>query len=107
MYEDKGLTIDNLEIGVSTAGLEGYLDLLEANLLTEVANKIDDIESVTTALNAGWQGVARDRFDAQFATMREKVKADLQLEYANLVARLQELANDYIAQDQNMIAAEE
>lgn len=107
MYESKGLAITDLEIGVSTEGLEGYLAKLEADLLTSVATKIDDITNVTTALDAGWQGVARDRFDAQFTAMREKVKTDLQAEYANLVARLQELATDYVTQDQNMIAAEE
>jgi len=103
-YTDRGLGIGDLSIGVSTAGLQTYKDGLRASLLTTVSEKIDNIDAINTELNRGWQGVSRDKFDVKFQGIRDMIKQDLAGEYANLEARLDELAYDYIKQDQNMIA---
>ena len=102
-YTDRGLGINDLSIGVSTSGLQAYLDELRASLLTEVESKIDDYTTVKSALDKGWQGVSRDNFETNFQEMREKVKEDLRLEYSNLHARIEELAYNYVQQDKNMI----
>jgi uncharacterized protein YukE len=102
-YTDHSITIDNLDIGVSAAGTEAYLENLKASLLTEVSTKIDDVEAITSALNSAWQGESRDKFDARFEKMREDIKSDLEAEYNDLAARLSELTNSYLHQDSNMI----
>ncbi|MBE6155825.1 MAG: hypothetical protein E7164_03605 [Firmicutes bacterium] len=102
-YEDRGLGIGDLTIGVSTTGLENYKAGLKAELLTTVEEKINDYSAVKSALDKGWQGVSRDNFERQFENMRKQVIEDLRLEYANIEARIEELANKYIRQDQSMI----
>lgn len=102
-YDDKGLKIQDLSIGVSTKGLQTYKDKLEVELLDTVETKINAISGVTKALDRGWQGTSRDRFDAQFKAIRKKIIADLKDEYKNLEKRIDELAYNYVKQDMNMI----
>ena len=102
-YEDRGLGIGDLTIGVSTTGLETYKASLKASLLNTVAEKIQDYSDVKSALDKGWQGASRDAFETRFENMRTKVIEDLQAEYRNLEARIEELAYNYIQQDKNMI----
>lgn len=103
MYNDHGLGIDNLDIGVSTEGAANYFEELRADLLTSVQNMIDEVGEVENALNKGWQGVSRDKFDAQFKASREALKNDLAREYADLVTKISDIVESYINQDKNMI----
>lgn len=105
-YENRGLGIGNLDYGVSTDGAVEYFKSLQTQLLTGVCDRIDDIQSITDALNKGWQGVARDRFDDQFRKAREQVKGDLMKEYNDLVSKLSELVTSFVEQDANMIINE-
>lgn len=102
-YNDKGLGIGTLTHGVDTAGLQNYIGELKTSLLDNVADRINDVDAMNQAFDKGWQGLSRDRFDAQFEKQRQAVIEDLQAEYNDVIARLEELANDYINQDKNMI----
>ena len=103
MYNDHGLGIDNLDIGVSTSGAVEYFENLKTELLTNVEQKIDEIGPITTALDKGWQGVSRDRFDSQFEEAREALKMDLRREYKDLVVKINQAVEGYVNQDKNMI----
>lgn len=102
-YNDHGLTIDALDIGVSEAGTEQYLEELKASYLLAVKDKIETVSAIDAALDRTWQGQSRDAFDNRFKKMREEIIADLEAEYNDLRVRIEELANNYIQQDINMI----
>ena len=106
MYQDRGLGIESFDVGVSTLGLESYISDLKLTLLENVLEMIDEVSSVNTALDAGWQGVSRDRFDEQFRRAREDLKTDLTREFADLQYKLIQMQQSYIEQDQNLIAIE-
>ena len=101
--ENRGLSIDQLTIGVSSAGVETYIDRLKAKYLESVKSKIDDITEMERAFDKGWQGVSRDRFEELFRRARNDIKWDLNEEFASIRARLNELAYDYLEQDEKMI----
>ena len=103
MYNDHGLGIDNLDIGVSTRGASEYFQSLQAQLLTGVETIVNDTEAVIAALDKGWQGVSRDKFDQQFQAAREQLLMDLRKEYTDLVTKIGEVVESYINQDKNMI----
>ncbi len=98
------LGMDSLSIGVSVNGMAEYKVNLKAELLTNVVDKIDEeYENIMNVINSGWQGVARDRFDAQFKAQCVAIGADLTAEYMDLEARLDELQAFYFEQDQALI----
>lgn len=98
------LGLDALDIGISANGMLEYQENLKATLLTETKTKLmEEYENVMAVINTGWQGVSRDRFDAQLKTMCETIGADLDAEYADLEARLAELQAFYFEQDQALI----
>lgn len=95
--------IDGLSIGISSQGMDEYIEVLRISLLQNVKEQIDDVTELETKINAGWQGQSRDRFLNLFEQSRNNVKDDLEAEYNDLVARLVELQQNYFAQDANMI----
>lgn len=97
------LGIDSLSTGISSIGMENYLETLKANLITSTVEKLNNITEIETAIDAGWQGVAKERFMTQFETLRQSVSTDLEKEYQNLVNRLNELEEQYFQADINMI----
>ena len=96
--------IDSLTIGVSQQGMEEYREALRMSLLEDTKTKLQDVGAIQTAIDAGWQGVARDRFFQDFDQQIEKIIQDLQKEYEDLDHRLEELEENYFAQDNNMVA---
>ena len=95
--------IDDLTIGISAAGMEEYKKNLKAYLLTQSVDKINDTSTLEAAINNGWQGASRDVFMEKFNQMRESIVNDLSKEFDDLSARLEELEEDYFAQDNKMI----
>ncbi len=100
------LSIGDLTTGIDSNGMESYIDTLKASLITETKDKIDDISAIQSSIDAGWQGVAKDRFMKDFEEARKLVKEDLEKEYENLENRLAELQAQYFEADQNMIVEE-
>lgn len=98
------LDLSALDIGISATGMDEYQENLKAKLLTETKTKLmEEYENIMTSINTGWQGVSRDRFDAQLKAMCETIGADLDAEYADLASRLAELQAFYFEQDQALI----
>jgi len=89
--------------GLSSKGMEAYLEALKANLLVKVGESLDETTALEAAINKGWQGVSRDKFMTQFNKAIEATKEDLVAEYYDLVNKLSELAQSYYEQDANMI----
>ena len=79
-------------------------EALRMSLLEDTKTKLQDVGAIQTAIDAGWQGVARDRFFQDFDQQIEKIIQDLQKEYEDLDHRLEELEENYFAQDNDMVA---
>lgn len=97
------MTIDTMTQGVDHAGMETYREALKAEVLENTRTLINDVDEVESSINSAWQGVSRDRFLNDFSKSRESISTDLEAEYRNLEARLNELEYMYYQQDQNMI----
>ena len=97
------LGIDSLSTGIDSKGMDAYLESLKADLITKTAEKINSIAEIESAINAGWQGIAKDRFMNDFEKQREAVITDLEKEYGNLLTRLNEVQTEYFQTDINMI----
>ncbi len=97
------LGIGNLDVGLSIAGIDEYLNSMKVNLLASTEELLDNVASVEQAINAGWQGMSKDKFLEDFMVARSTIKNDLALEYEDVVARFQELKNNFMYQDQIMM----
>ena len=94
--------IGNLSYGVSKKGMETYLTNLKAELLTDSKKKLEDVKAIQAAVDAGWQGIARDKFFVDFEQAINNIIKHLESEYGDLQSRLVEMANSYYSQDTNM-----
>lgn len=97
------LDIGALNIGFSEEGLAEYKTNLKTKVITDTEAIINDISEIENALNAGWQGVAKDKFVDEFAEARRQIVADLNREYEDLEARFAQLQNTYFEQDNTMM----
>lgn len=100
---NNSLGISDLTIGISSNGMEEYKEKLKIDLLQTSKDLINDVDSVITAINSGWQGVSRDKFLSQFAEARQKICDDLDKEYQDLENRLTDIQSAYYIADQNLI----
>ncbi len=98
------LGIGDLDIGVSSSGMNTYKENLKTQILTTMSENLDtEYQNIVTAVDGGWVGVSCDRFKEQLQAEIDLIKSDLTAEYNDLDARLSELANYYYNQDENMI----
>lgn len=95
--------IDGLTMGVSTQGMQQYREDLRMELLEQTKEKLEDVGEIQTAVDAGWQGEARDKFLIDFGEAIRSIEEDLVKEYNDLDNRLQELEQNYFTQDKNMM----
>lgn len=116
MYDERGnalgigsggnsgnLGIDNLTVGASLQGTVKYIEELKTGMINDVFKAIDNTDEVITAINNCWQGESKDRFLSDFALVRETIKADLQKEYENVEAKINNLVNAILETDNNGI----
>ena len=96
---------NGLDIGMSTAGVANYLEELKANVLERAKQALrgDKLDSVVKAINANWQGNSRDKFLTDLNQAITHISEDLDAEYADLLARLEEIQNNYLKQDNNLM----
>jgi uncharacterized protein YukE len=100
----KDLGIQNLDIGFSSAGLEDYIKRLKLDMVDGLADVLLDFTNVENAINAGWQGVSRDRFLVQMKLNAQKINTDVGSEFEDLQNRFSEIQASYYNQDYNMMA---
>lgn len=104
MASKNDLNIEDLEYGFSTAGAYQYKTQIRQKMLIEAANMIDEQKKqVKSALDTGWAGESRERFDNLFDKKCEELKQALIDEYNDLESRLNELSWNFVNQDRNMI----
>lgn len=99
--KDQGIA--DMTIGISHKGMETYLDELKVEILDDMTTVINDTQELENAINNGWQGQSRDKWMAKFNSMRKNIVSDLNKEYYDLLHRLEELEDNYFAQDAKMI----
>ncbi len=98
------LNIGDLDYGISAKGVKDYIEKINYIVLTSVRDIIDEEQkNVMTALDKGWAGEARQKFDQLFNKQCLDLKSALFYEYKDLESRLNELANDFVNQDRNMM----
>lgn len=102
-YESREMTLDTMSEGVSKAGMEELVDLLQAQLLIGVSEKLEETEAINNALKANWQGKSRDVFIENMTKSIRMIKADLAAEFGDLMNKLAELAQSYYDQDKKMM----
>lgn len=98
-----GVDIADMTQGVSKAGMQTYIDSLKISLLDEVKSKLEDVGAIQTAVDAGWQGKSRDKFFEMFEKSINEIEDDLEAEFKDLNGRLNELANNYYSQDNDLL----
>lgn len=99
---NNGLGVSELDIGISGNGMYEYAQTIASNM-EKVKDAVDEYQSFEQAINNAWQGVSRDRFMEQFYKVTESLKEQLDLEYADLMARLTELQENYYKQDEALL----
>ena len=102
-YGATDMSLDTMTEGISKEGIQNLVEVIKAELLTGVSEKLKSTESVETAIKAGWQGQARDVFLDKMSAGIAAVISDLKSEYTDLLKRLAELVDSYYDQDAKMM----
>lgn len=98
------LNIGDLDYGISLKGADQYIEDIKAIVLDQVSSVIEaEQKNVKAALDRGWSGTSREKFDQLFDAKCSELKEALKDEYLDLQSRLNELSNNFIEQDKNMI----
>ena len=98
------LNIQDLDYGWSHNGVTEYIESLQLHMLENVKRAIEEGEqNVITALDKGWSGTAREKFDELFKKQCGELQQELEIEFNDLKGRIVDLAYNYAEQDNNMI----
>ena len=97
------LNISDLSIGVSKTGIDEFMTDVTNNFMQKAVDAINNADAVITAINAGWQGVSRDAFLAQFETSRQKVCDAITQEELQLWNVISAIKGSYYMIDQELM----
>lgn len=97
--------LNGIDIGMSIAGIAEYLEDLKANVLEKAKSTLtgESLEKVVAAINNNWQGASRDKFLTNLEQAIKHISTDLDAEYDDLLARLEEIQNNYLKQDNQLM----
>lgn len=98
------LNIKDLDYGWSHSGVEQYMADLKLYMFDNVQKAIEEGQkNVILALDKGWSGVSREKFDQLFKAKCEELIKAISEEYVDLKSRIADLAYNYAEQDAQMI----
>lgn len=98
------LNIRDLDYGWSQSGVIQYIADLKLYMFDNVRKKIEEGEkNVILALDKGWSGIAREKFDQLFKAKCEELINAINEEYIDLKSRIVDLTYNYAEQDAEMI----
>ncbi len=98
----------DLEFGYSAAGMKSLDEKLNQLMYEDVCTALDTLQKdVETSLAACWQGNSHDAFVKDFAVEIQRVKDEIQKEYADLRNRFNELAEYFFVQDNTLYTSKE
>lgn len=100
------LSIQDLDIGVSKAGMEQYKEQIKSDLLITSKELLQNTSEIERAVNAGWQGVSKDKFLSDFKNAVDKICQDLENEHTNLQSVLENLEEIYYQVDASIMGEE-
>ena len=99
------LSINEMSIGMSVAGMQDYLENIKAEILTNVTNQLDTArDEITKSVRTAWVGQSEQRFETLLSEAVEDLKVELNAEYNALASRLNELQNNYFNQENALIS---
>ena len=103
-YENRDMDFDaDVSQGISKQGMMDYCESLRVELLKGAIKKLEETDGIQGAIIKGWQGESRDKFLDNFERAIKATAQELFAEYADLIKRLSELAQDYYSQDSKML----
>lgn len=98
------LSIGDMSTGMSTAGMEQYLENIKAGILTKVTSQLDTAsEEIIKVLRTAWVGPSEQRFETLLTDTVDDLKTELTAEYDALASRISELENNYVNQENALI----
>lgn len=99
------LTISEMTTGMSSGGMQQYLENIKAEILTSVTEKLDTArDEINKSLRTAWVGQSEQRFETLLTDAVENLKTELKAEYNALESRLNELQNNYFNQENALIS---
>lgn len=98
-----GVDIADLTQGMSRHGMVMYSHNMYKELVEQVCYKIEDVGTIQTTVDAGWQGESRDKFLADFEANIRIVEDQIRDAYSALHARIIELTSNYYKQDRDLL----
>lgn len=98
-----GLTIDQMSIGVSSAGVEKYLENLKTDCFDKAIADLEKTSAIQSQLDAGWQGNAKIVFTEQMNESIQQLKEALESEYSSLEVQIRNIMNDYYTIDNSLM----
>ena len=87
--------------GLSRGGMDKYIDSLKLDI-DAVKKAVKNVSAIQKAVDAGWQGYARDTFYEDLNESIENLLDSVEKEYKDLKYRLEELEDNLINQDIKM-----
>ena len=102
-YGASEMGLSTMTEGISKEGIRELVEVMQAELLKGVVEKLKATEGIQTAITSGWQGKSRDAFLDKMTKAISSIINDLNAEYTDLLKRLAELVESYYAQDEKMM----
>lgn len=95
--------IEDMTIGVSGKGMDEYADMLRIKILEEIKSELENQQdAIVKSVQAGWRGKSEERFEKLLDDEVEKIKEDLEREYADLSGKLHDTSKYYSDQDEKL-----
>ncbi len=102
-----GISIDTVTHGISRAGAESFKQKVHQEAIMDTKKQLDNIDGITSALEAGWQGTAEVNFVTNLQNMIRKTKDALDQLDAALSNEFDNILNAVITADEEMVKVEE
>lgn len=98
-----GIAISDVTEGYSRTGAEAYKQELNSKAITETCNKLREIDSITTAFQAGWQGQAELNFETNLRNAVETTAQGIESLKSSLDGEFAAIEESWANQDNQMV----
>lgn len=102
-----GVSIDTVTTGISRQGVENFRQQIHQEAIVETKRLLGEIDGITSALEAGWQGVAEENFVRNLQNMVKKTQDALDILDEALTSEFSQIVNAMVTADEEMVAVEE
>ena len=100
------MEFENASFGVSVAGVNQYLEALNAIVLKQVATTLRNTQDVEAAVRAGWHGAAPEQFITNLNKAKEEMVNTLKSLYDSLEVEVKGIRSKILDMDANLVEEE-